>query len=763
MPASFNEIRRILCQALTSAMPAISGDIIDVYQDHCIISDGSGNMFEVAYSIDENNAVTLGEMAKVKKQIDYVRVSAASRLSDAVGQETDSDHGYKWAIQIIEAGPDKQGMANYPLEVLKSAAPLYEGAKVFALSQGQHAAPNNPYGKSVRDLVGWLSDIKPNGTGLEGIFNILKSAAWLRDMITDAWARGKKDIIGFSHDVIGKTVAGRSGPKDVERIVKVDSVDVVYDPIAGGKFLRMAAAHQGNEADQKKEAEMLEKLLAALRQQRPDLYDKIKEKVEGKTVTEDEVLDLLKGAMKKEGDPATPDGSGAASEAQKILDQARIIACGITLREELTASGLPEDSRQRLKKQFEKKVFETEVLRAAIKDKKEEIDKLTGDGRVTGAGGVRIVTEEPERVQAAMDKLFGVKVDDKFKDVNPFKSLRAAYNHMTGDPEVRGVPNRDGIRLGEAFMDFMRLPAAYSSSSFTYALGNTMYRRMTQDYKAVDYREDILLSYKRNARDFRTMESIRIGYFGDLADITPETVDYPEITMVTDEEIAYAINQKGGILTVTRKVIINDDLRTVQTLVSRVGRAAKRTYATRGWNKIINNATYDGDSVALFDAAHGNLGAVALSADAAGITVLTNRLVAMFNQTEKDAAKKLALEALYLWVPREVLETAKQLNSAWPGAAVANPHASRFGVNHERIVVNKLTTDPNDWGLVGDPNDVELLEVAFLNGQEEPELFVADNPLTGQMFVADKIQYKIRHEYEWEIGDYRGFDKSVVA
>jgi hypothetical protein len=59
--------------------------------------------------------------------------------------------------------------------------------------------------------------------------------------------------------------------------------------------------------------------------------------------------------------------------------------------------------------------------------------------------------------------------------------------------------------------------------------------------------------------------------------------------------------------------------------------------------------------------------------------------------------------------------------------------------------------------------DTELLEIAFLNGQEEPEFFVADNPLAGQMFLADKLQYKIRHEYEVEIADYRGFYKAVVS
>ena len=42
---------------------------------------------------------------------------------------------------------------------------------------------------------------------------------------------------------------------------------------------------------------MLEKLLAALRQQRPDLYKGIETKVNDKSVTEDEVLGLLTGAM----------------------------------------------------------------------------------------------------------------------------------------------------------------------------------------------------------------------------------------------------------------------------------------------------------------------------------------------------------------------------------------------------------------------------------------------------------------------------------
>jgi hypothetical protein len=376
---------------------------------------------------------------------------------------------------------------------------------------------------------------------------------------------------------------------------------------------------------------------------------------------------------------------------------------------------------------------------------------------------IEVGASKPEKLQSAFDKLFGLEVSEDLKYLPPFRSLRTAYTGLTGDWEFRGIPSPEGIKLGEEFMQMMRLPAAYASNTFAYALGNSMYRRLMKEYKAVEYMENILISYFRNAENFKTMEIIQVGYFGDAPDVNPETVDYQEITMPTDIEATYALNQKGWILTVTRKVILNDDLKTVVQLVSKMGRAFRRTHAKRAWAKIIDNATFDGDSTDLFHADHGNLGATILTNDATGVGILTAGLKAMYAQTEQDSGEGLALEPKYLWVPRDLLEIAHGLNSAWPLTAGGNPHAGRFGQNHERIICNPLFTDVKDWGLVADGADVELLEAAYLNGRREPEFFVADNPLAGQMFVADKLQYKIRHEYEFEIADYRGFYKAVVA
>jgi hypothetical protein len=383
---------------------------------------------------------------------------------------------------------------------------------------------------------------------------------------------------------------------------------------------------------------------------------------------------------------------------------------------------------------------------------------------IVAAAGPHVDVQGPaERLQAAFDRLLGADVDPKYGDMPAFSSLRAAYVRLTGDTEMRGELNAFGMKIGEALMKMMRLPAAYSSNSFSFALGNSMYRRLVKEYNAVNYNEDILISFFRNAENFKTMEIIQVGYFGDIPDVNPETADYQEVSMPTDIEATYALNQKGVILTITRRVLMNDDLKTIVQLISKLGRAQRRTHAKRAWNKIISNATFKGDNTALFHADHGNLGATGLTADATGIATLTARLKAMYAQTEQDSGEGLALVPRYLWVPRDIREVAEQLNSQWPGAAVMNPHARRFGQNHERIITNPLFTDANDWGLIADANDVELLEAAYMNGRREPEFFLADNPIVGQMFIADKIQYKTRHEYDFEIADYRGFDKSVVT
>lgn len=773
---TFEQIRDLVRQSL-QAIHNLGPDswlyIVDLFEDSVIYEiegpDGDqGPLYQKCnYSID-NGQVTLGTPTAVQKKIDYIPLQAAGRYLAAAGDPADDDYGYQWRVQVVEYGLGKDGRINWPKEPLVAALALYDGAKVFCLAESQHQAAAKPFGKSARELVGWLKNPVDTGTGIEADFYILKSAVWLRDNLVDSFDRGNPTLLGLSHDVtaraISKLVAGKR-VKEPTEIFKVE-VDVVHDPTNNGKFIHMVAA-----CAQEGDSEMLQKLLAALKASRPDLFKQITAGMEDGSISDDQAISMVAAATVKEagGDEGNEalvaavvagigglldnaGGSGGNDELQEM----KLLAAGMTLDRELAGCGLPEIVTAKLRKQFGEQVFEPETLQAAIKDQKEIVDSLTGSGNPSGAGGSRIeiYREGGEKLQAAMDLMFGVKVDDKFNDIVALGSLRAAYTEMTGDSEVRGY-------LEPAQMQ--RMQAAYASTTFASVLGNTLYRRVTQDYREhKDYGVSLLVGGNiRNAKDFRPLEATMIGYYGDLPDVDPEAADYADLGEVGDEKVEYALNQKGGTITINRKMIINDDMRAVQKIISRLPRAARRTLAKRCWNKLISNANYKGDVKAMFHVDHGNLGAAAYSKAA-----LLAARTAMAQQTEPDSGERLDLRPATLAIPTELWDAARTLNQTQGDPGTANHGNSMyqfFGADNSGIFECPFMTDANDWLLLADPNDIEILELAFLNGQESPEMFIANNPTVGQMFVADKIQYKIRHEYETEIIDFRGAYKGVVV
>ena len=96
----------------------------------------------------------------------------------------------------------------------------------------------------------------------------------------------------------------------------------------------------------------------------------------------------------------------------------------------------------------------------------------------------------------------------------------------------------------------------------------------------------------------------------------------------------------------------------------------------------------------------------------------------------------------------------------------------KLSTNNEKTFIQTLTmniipvwywTDANDWCTAADPADIPGIEMGFLDGRQEPELFVQDTPNVGSMFSADKLTYKIRHIYGGAVTDYRAFTKAVVA
>lgn len=741
------QLRELICAALKEKFPMPEMEyalwVVEIYNDgRVIFQDLNGEYYQVNYAA-ENDVVTLtGDLVPVKRDVQYI----AQQAGGALLQNLDMV-GSQWEVVIIRAGKSLTG-DYFPRETLAAAIPLFDGSQAFALSQGQHV--KEPTEKPVKDMIGYYDNVRMEGEELRARLNLLQTADWLRLMLMDLSKQGKQNLLGISVDLYGSNRVKEVNGEMVrywDKFTKLNGGgDVVWDPAAGGTFVRALAAG-GTENSNKEEDQMKDKLLKLLQARRPDLYGKINVL----TVTEDELTHLLEEAV--------PVQQAAAAQTPSQEDVKKLLQADSRSRVTLALgeSNLPKETQERIRARFKDRVVEDEEIQQTIKEEQDYLGKLTQSGRVVGFGDdPRAEVEgEPERLQMALHKLFGVTGEDiKKSDVAPFEGLRQAYVRLTGDKAVRGISDQ-------------RLRQTISSATFPSMLGNTLYRRLTQDYNEQNYGERNIINVG-SAPDFRTREAVRIGYFGDLSTVDPEADDYQEIAAPGDEKVSYAVTQRGNILTITRKTIINDDLRGVSKMVGRLGRAARRTFAQFVWNFFITNPALDYDSVAWFHASHGNLGSTALGA-AAIETGLTN----LANMTELGSNKTLGLNfsggisgiRCWLVVPNALWGTAMKENMRefLDSNLTPNPVRFAFGQSGERIIVNPLLSDVTDWGIFRDPMDVESILIDFLGGQEEPELFLADNPTVGQMFVGDKLQYKIRHEYGGDVVDHRGAFKAVVA
>jgi hypothetical protein len=120
-------------------------------------------------------------------------------------------------------------------------------------------------------------------------------------------------------------------------------------------------------------------------------------------------------------------------------------------------------------------------------------------------------------------------------------------------------------------------------------------------------------------------------------------------------------------------------------------------------------------------------------------------------------------------VPLSLWDTAvrvNQLDSYYTGndltTKTINSVRGLFGEKNERIAIISFLSDTNDWGIIRPVEDVGCIEMSYLNGREEPEIIV-DDSLSEAAFKGDAWLYKVRHEYQGALVEYRSAYKSVVS
>jgi hypothetical protein len=253
------------------------------------------------------------------------------------------------------------------------------------------------------------------------------------------------------------------------------------------------------------------------------------------------------------------------------------------------------------------------------------------------------------------------------------------------------------------------------------------------------------------ATDFKPMYPTQIGNFPALKAVM-EGAEFSYGTIAEGRE-SYQLATYGRIVALTRQAIINDDLRAFDRAIATAGQRAADLESAIVYNVLIANANL-ADGVPLFHANHGNLGAASVISEAA----LSAALEMFAQQKDLDGEEYIANRPRFILVPpgQRAVEARKQVAATTPASTQdVNAFAGSFEVIEEpRLFV---AGGPQPWYMAADPNLVDTVEYAHLEGQMEP--FVDQR--VG--FEVDGVEFKVRHDFAAKALDYRGLYKNAGA
>jgi hypothetical protein len=306
-------------------------------------------------------------------------------------------------------------------------------------------------------------------------------------------------------------------------------------------------------------------------------------------------------------------------------------------------------------------------------------------------------------------------------------------------------------------------PAYNVTGTFSNVLLDAAKKTLLAAYEEANVTYPIWTRQAPSTVDFKTINRIRLGEIPD-PDIVPENGIYGETT-TTDSKESYRVEKYGHIFSISLEAIVNDDLNAISRIPAQQGYAMRRKINKLVYSVLTANAALS-DSIALFHgSSHGaNLDSTALSA-----TALNVGWTIMAVQTGLTTGVILNLQPRFLIVPPSLSATALRLvgsladptNTAGSTEDAARPNYNSgvlnlYGPNGSRpltvVVDGNISTSESAtaWYLAAEPNQIDTVEVCFLQGEETPFLDREDG------FSVDAVRYKIRQTFGAKAIDYRG-------
>lgn len=319
----------------------------------------------------------------------------------------------------------------------------------------------------------------------------------------------------------------------------------------------------------------------------------------------------------------------------------------------------------------------------------------------------------------------------------------ALHGRMTGKPPAEGrgreLMGRSILELGTMLLESRgervawtsrdalatrimtrsTLGGLHSTSDFPTLLASSGNRVLLEAYKAAESPLKAI-ARRRDAADFRALSTVRLGEAPKLLEV-PEGGEVKYGTIAEAKE-SFRVKTFARIFGLTRQAIINDDLGAFADTNMAWGRAAAEAEATQLVALFTansgNGVTLD-DSAALYTTGRTNKAATGTVID---ITNLGVARKAMREMKGLDGTTPISATPKHLVVGAAKETEAEQVLTAIAAAQVSN--ANPFSGKLELHVEPRLTG--NAWRLFADPAEIATIAIAYLNGQEGPQMEVKE-------------------------------------
>ena len=621
------------------------------------------------------------------------------------------------------------GVANgwdFPADVLRESLGLWEGVNCF-LDHSLSA-------RSVRDIAGVLRETRWDDAA-QGVRAELvafgPSAKVLADIGRQVLESSPEPAVrvGFSADVLFKGKAGK-----VEKILRIYSVDLVYNPARGGIFLR-ALNQLGIEPLQPGGIKM-------------------------ETNQNNDLVGLDPGE-----NPAPP--ALAARDLQEQLSEMRAMRSDMSaflLESTLANTRLPVGVQQRVRSQFQDRVFAPSELKAALREAHTMLGEFDGAKSVQGPARIEGMLEPGERLQAAVDDLFGAPREKQVASasVPRLSGIRELYLNLTGDYDLHGgyFPERSQLATTADFSGLVK-------NSLNKLVTNTWDELGKAGY---DWWKDVTVQEHFNS--LHEITGTLIGTVGDLPSIA-EGGAYTELHVGDSPETASFVKY-GGYIPLTLELIDRDETRKL--------RSYARELASAGMRKIsklvaeiftLNGGTgpalADGsqlfnNTVVTNPGGHANLDTLALNHtnwDVVSGKVYRQPILVKEGINFYGTGPRMAVNPKYILVGRSLQKAAMEICT---GSLVRESDYVYDNVLKGSAVpvVVPEWTDANDWAAACDPRVAPAIFVGERFGLA-PEIFIAGDELSPAVFSNDEHRLKVRHYLAVWVNDFRPLFKCNVA